>query len=94
MSDIESRIRIKKESRKRINKIKFGDEVTNICAGENNPMKHCYFVRKIRKGVVQCTDKNGAFWDIGVDVIYQGHLSVDKCKELFDPVWEEEYGNK
>lgn len=86
------KIEIKKEAKKRTHNLKFGDAVTNICAGENNPMRHCYYVRN-KKDTVECTDKNGHFWDIYNKVIYPGHLNERECKKLFAPIWNATYGN-
>jgi hypothetical protein len=90
-----NRVDIYKASTARCRKMSFGDPITNICAGENNPLRWCYFVklstvRKVR--YVQCTDKMGKFWDVGMEVIHPGHIFYDKCTELFEPVWESQYG--
>jgi hypothetical protein len=93
MGDIQKRIEIKKATRKRVKHIGFGDKITNVCAGKNNPMRHCYFVRyKSTSHIVECTDKKGNFGDYGADVIYQGHLSYGESKELYNPVWEALFG--
>lgn len=76
---------------KRVNKIEFGDPITNICAGEKNPIRHGYFVKSNRRYVTS-TDKKGRFSDIGIEVIYPGHLDIDECKRLFAPVWESKFG--
>ncbi len=92
MSNIQDGLSLSKESKKRIKLMQFGDPVTNICAGDKNPMLHCYFVG--RKGCnARCTDKKGSFWDIDMNVIYPGHLNENKRDELFDPVWQAEFGN-
>jgi len=92
MSDIDARIKLRDESIKRMKQINFGDPVTNICAGERNPMVHCYFVRyKAATKVAQCTDKSNKFWDIDIKVIYPGHLDKSARQELFQPVWDSEY---
>lgn len=94
------------ESIARIKKLKFGDVVTNICAGEKNPYRHCQFVkykvtsRKNSYGIVHksryatCTTGNGKFGDFEIDVIYPGTLDEDECKRLWEPVWEAKYGRK
>lgn len=99
-----SRLEIHNESMKRVSAIKFGEEITNICAGESNPQLHSYFVEiKIkshknkssithRQYFAKCTDRKGKFWLTNIKVIYPGNLSREKCKELFAPVWESEYG--
>ncbi len=93
MPNMQKIIEIKGASQKRIRAISFGDKITNVCAGENNPMRHCYFVRyKAGPHVVECTDKGGKFGDYGADVIYAGHLPYSESSELFKPVWEAEYG--
>lgn len=93
------------EDKARIKEIQFGDPVTNICAGHPS-MRHCWFVEykvktyRSKFGIshndyyARCTDKKGKFWDIGIEVIYPGHLDEEKCSELFRPVWEEKYGVK
>ena len=82
------KLKIKEESIRRTLKIRFGDEVTNICAGGSNPMKHCYFVEN-KKNDCRCTDRKGKFWDICRTVIYPGHLSEKKRSELYYPDSEE-----
>jgi len=82
---------IHKASKVRVKQIKFGEPVTNICAGEGNPMRHCYFVEYIRNNgqhLAKCTDKKGKFWGIDFNAIHKLHLSADKCKELWEPVWQ------
>ena len=99
-----SRQDIRTAAKERISNIKFGEPVTNICAGENNPMRHSYFVEykikshKNRFGIihndhlVRITNGNKKFWDIDINVIYPGHLSKDECKKLFEPIWQAEFG--
>jgi hypothetical protein len=92
-----SRVEINKEATKRCRKMSFGDPITNICAGDKNPQRWCYFVRLQtinHSRCVVCTDKEGTFWDIGMEVIHPGHIFYDKCTELFEPVWESQYGAK
>jgi hypothetical protein len=84
--------------------LKAGDPVTNICAGDNNPCLHSRFVAyvvksyKNRYGVVhrdhwaKCKDKNGHISNTGIDVIYPGHLDAETRAKLFQPVWQERYG--
>jgi hypothetical protein len=94
MGNIEKRWAIKDEARKRVRLLKFGDEVTNICAGEQNPSRVAYFVRLKNKGSeVECTDKKGSFWLTECSVIYPGNLDKAKCAELFQPVWDAEFGS-
>jgi len=104
--NLEERVRILEESKKRMKTISFGDPVTNICAGDGNPTKHSYFVaykinsRKNSYGInhkeylARCTDKKGKFWETGIDVIYPGHLSAGECEKLWTPVWEAKYGGR
>ena len=91
---LEKKLQIRNESKKRIGKIKFGDVVTNICAGDRNPMRISYFVRyKRREHLVEVTDRNGKFSQFDADVIYPGELPIKESKDLFDPVWENRYGS-
>ncbi|MDQ0068321.1 hypothetical protein J2W34_000095 [Variovorax boronicumulans] len=90
----------------RMRTLSLGDPVTNVCAGENNPSLHAFFVayqvksRKNRYGLVhkshwaKCTDKKGKFWDTDINVVYPGHLDAPIRSELFAPVWESLYGAK
>lgn len=85
------KIEMMRSARERVSKLLFGDPVTNICAGENNPMKRSFFVSASRVHV-QCTDKNGKFWHTGIEVVFPGHLSDEKCEELFAPIHNIIYG--
>jgi hypothetical protein len=87
--ELEARKAIKEAARERVRKINFGDCVTNVCAGEFG--RHLFFVEH-KGATVRCTNKKGWFADIGIEVIYPGHLAEDKCKELFEPVWQAECG--
>jgi len=83
-----------------------GDPVTNICAGENNPHLHSFFVSyfvkvyknkagiKHRSHWAKCVDKKGKSGNFGIDVIYAGHLDFETRNKLFSPVWESRYGKK
>lgn len=83
--------KIKHEADLRVKLLLFGDKITNICAGDNNPHRQAYFV-KLKKDDVNCTDGRGHFWDTRKEVIFKGHnISVEKCKELFKPVWIAQY---
>ena len=90
MSNIKAMKEIREASKKRMRLIIFGDLVTNICAGDNNPNKFGYFIR-CRNGLAQCTDKKGNFWNTDITVIYPGHVGKNDCKTLFAPVWSAEY---
>lgn len=69
----------------------FGDPVTNVCAGEQNPLRHAYFVR--RKGqYIELTDRKGKFWDMDPEVIFPGHLDSDECARRWAPIWEKRFG--
>lgn len=96
------RIAINEAANERISKIKPGDKITNVCAGKENQRRHAYFVKKVAKtksicGVphtewfIECTDKKGNFWKTDFQVIFSGHLNFEKCKELFEPIWEAHY---
>lgn len=90
----------------RMQALSLGDPVTNVCAGENNPGLHAFFVayqvksHKNRYGLVhkshwaKCTDKKGKFWDTDINVVHPGHLDATIRAELFAPVWESLYGAK
>jgi hypothetical protein len=93
MGDFEARCRIKKEAIKRVVRLRFGQPVTNVCAGDRNPMRHSYFV-KVDGNYVEVTDKDGAFSTFGVEVIYPGHLSIEKADELYKPFWEAQFGSR
>jgi hypothetical protein len=91
------------QAKKRVNKLEFGDPVTNVCAGHPE-RKHAYFCQLVTKsrtnraGVThrqyyaKCTNRKGAFFDVGIEVIFAGHLPDDECKELFAPIWGAMYG--
>lgn len=91
MADLNARIAIRQEAKKRVSKLEFGDAITNICAGRDNPHRHSYFVQR-KKDSVKCTDKKGRFWETAIDVIYSGHLEYGTCEALFEPVWQANYG--
>ncbi|MDQ0035048.1 hypothetical protein J2W30_002813 [Variovorax boronicumulans] len=90
----------------RMRALSFGDPVTNVCAGENNPGLHAFFVayevKSHKNGYglthkshwAKCTDKKGKFWNTDIDVVYPGHLDAATRSELFSPVWESLYGTK
>lgn len=80
-----------KQARDRVKAISFGDPITNVCAGDKNPTKRAFFVSASR-GEVECTDKNGKFWDVCIEVIYPGHLPDDECDRIFAPIHEAIYG--
>tara|TARA_R110002049_G_scaffold108260_2_gene256460 strand:+ start:61 stop:378 length:318 start_codon:yes stop_codon:yes gene_type:complete len=105
MGNIEARIDIRSAAKKRIKSISFGQPVTNVCAGESNPRKWAYFCEYVIKtrsnkfGVshsehfAKLTDGKGKFWNTDIDVIYPGHIFDDKCRELFEPIWQANYGS-
>jgi hypothetical protein len=94
------------ESKKRVMSMTIGEPVTNICAGEGNPIFHSYFVELITKtrrnkyGIdhseytARCTNKKNKFWNIDIKVIYPGHLTREVASKLFDPIWDMEHGKK
>jgi len=100
---INERLAVLNSAKERIKKIEFGDPVTNVCAGENNPRRHAYFCKyfikshKNKYGIIhndyhaKCTDKKGNFWNAGIETIFSGHLDSEQCKELFSPIWEAHY---
>lgn len=73
---------------------RFADPVTNVCAGPNNPHRLGYFVRYARGGLIEMTDKAGAFWSADAEVIFAGHLEYSECERLFQPIWEKRFGPK
>ncbi|HAD32182.1 MAG TPA: hypothetical protein DCE77_11455 [Methylophaga sp.] len=88
-------LEIKKIAKGRMKGISFGDPVTNVCAGELNPLRHCFFVDyKDRKHIAVCTDGKGKFADFDANVIYGGHLSYDESVRIFKPIWKAQYGRK
>ena len=105
MGDMKARLEILEGAKERMRAMNFGDPVTNVCAGEGNPRRCGYFVefcvksRRNKFGVVhreyhaRCTDKKGKFWNAGIETLYGGHLDADRSKELFDPIWEAQYGS-
>ena len=99
-----NKLSIKRSALERMKTLQFGDEITDVSAGEGNPRRHAYFckhVEDITKNLfatdfgishqVMCTDKKGNFWNTGVEVIFKGHLDYEKCKELVNPIWEAYY---
>lgn len=78
----------------RMQALKPGDPVTNICAGDENPHRHatficCEIVRCENKyGIAmtshfaQCSDGKRT-WRTGIEVIYPGHLDMPTCEALF-----------
>lgn len=92
MSDHEARTRIKLESLERVRKLAFGEPVTNVCAGDGNPLRHGYFVR-VLAAQVEVTDKCGTFSKFGCEVIYPGHLTLDEAAKLYEPFWQAQFGS-
>lgn len=94
MGNLAARAAIKADSKKRVKKLYFGNKITNICAGDKNPMRLGFFVRyKSHNHLAEITDGCGKFGDYDADVIYPGHIEPDECKKLFEPVWEARFGN-
>jgi len=105
-NNMQARLEIRNASKARVRAIGFGDPVTNICAGDKNPMLYCYFVEYVvrsrkngygithRDYLAKCTDRKGKFWLIDIDMIYPGHLGEESRKELFEPVWQANHGGK
>jgi hypothetical protein len=91
MGDLVARQAIKTEARKRVAAMAFGEPATNICAGSGNPMRHCWFVQ-LKGDFACCTDRKGKFFDIGIEVVYPGHLTADERERLFAPVWASQFG--
>jgi len=71
--------------------MKFGDEITNVCAGDKNPRRHSYYVCASKRNV-KCTNKEGEFWETSKEVIFAGHLSYEECEKLYEPIWQQQYG--
>lgn len=83
---------------------KFGDPITNVCAGPDNPRRHAFFVEmkyhlhKNKYGVThttrwaRCTNGAGEFWNTDPKVIFPGHLSYEESERLYKPIWEAEHG--
>lgn len=102
--NISERKRLNDAAIERVKAIQFGEPVTNICAGECNPLRHGYFVQMktthhkngfgitSSERLARCTDRKGKFWDTGIDVIYPGHLPHAECAALFAPVHAAMYG--
>ena len=100
---IDARLEIRAESKIRMSKLKKGDQVTNICAGDKNPRRLSCFVsyieksRKNKYGVImtehhaKCQNSTGESWLTDIDVIYPGSLSMEECEKLFSPVWNAIY---
>jgi len=104
MGDLQARADIRSASKVRVKAMDFGEPVTNVCAGDGNPRRFSYFVeynvKSHKRGGIKhneyyanCTDRKGNFWNADIDVIYSGHLDADKCKELFEPVWQSQFGS-
>lgn len=95
---------IKDSAAKRVSGIKFGETVTNVCAGESNPRRVGLFVKKVIKTnknrfgvtsidlVVRVTDGKGKFWDVGSEVIFPGEIPYEECVRIFSPIWDAMHG--
>ena len=99
---IDKRIEVREAAKLRISELRKGDEVTNVCAGENNPTRHAKFVshvtkRRKNKYDVEHTEHfakltgDGRTWQVGIDVVFKGRLNNEQCQELFHPIWEAYY---
>ncbi len=75
--------------------MKFGDPIVNTCAGEKNPRKYGYFVRRVYHSgrmnpgkYIECTDKKGNFWQIVAQYIEpaQTRLHESDCALCDDPL--------
>jgi hypothetical protein len=103
---MKDRLDILNAAKARMKALEFGDPVTNVCAGENNPRKHAYFVQFVTKSSTnkwgiehkeyhaKCTDKKGNFWNAGIETLYPGTLDEKTCNELFAPIWEAHHGKR
>jgi hypothetical protein len=88
----------------RISLIPIGSPVTNICTSESSPLHHMKFAGikttsyknkydvRHTSNWAKCKAADGRLHSFEMDVIYEGHLSVDKCKELWEPVWQRKFG--
>jgi hypothetical protein len=95
---MKDRATILNEAKERMNNLGFGEPVTNICAGDESPNKHGFFVEFVTKtyknkwGVshndywAKITDRKGKFWNAGIEVIYPGTLTSDECLSLWKPI--------
>ena len=91
---IKKRREIKAQAKRRARRMYFGQPVTNVCAGKENPMRHCYFVRyKPHRHEVEVTDRKGKFAWIDANVIFASHLHDYEAQEFFSPIWEAYFGN-
>ncbi len=102
MSNLEQRLFILEESKKRMETLTQGDQVSNICAGDLG--RYLTFIdyvikkKKNRYGIThreysaKCRFSNGRTGLFGIEVIHKGNLSKEKCQELFEPVWQATYG--
>lgn len=103
-STLQPKLDLLNKSKERVKAMKFGDPVTNVCAGDRNPRRHSYFVEykvkshKNRFGVIhkyysaRCTDGKGKFWNGGLEVTFPGHLSYEESKEIYAPIHAIEFG--
>jgi len=91
MGDFEERVKQWEAAKVRMKALKFGDPVTNICAGEKNPTRLSFYVSHTNKWA-RCTDKKGKFWETGIEVIHPGHLDTETSAALFAPVWQARFG--
>ncbi len=84
--------------------ISIGSPVTNICTSESSPLHHMKFAGikttsyknkydvRHTSNFAKCQSKDRKMHSFGLEVIYEGHLDADRCKELWEPVWQCLYG--
>lgn len=100
--NIDKRIEVREAAKQRVAELRKGDLVTNVCAGEDNPIRHAKFVsyvtkRRKNKYGVEHTEHfarltgHGRTWQVCIDVVFKGHLNKEQCQELFNPIWEAYY---
>ncbi len=102
MKKLEQRVAILEESKDRMKALTKGAHVSNICAGDLG--RHLIFIdyviksKKNRYGITQkahlakCRTSSGETRVFDINIIHSGKLSGEKCSELFEPVWQAQYG--
>ena len=98
MDKLSQRKNMMDEAKKRVKSINFGDPITNICAGDTNPTRLSYFVEFVtdsyrnKYGIThnnyyaKCTNGKGKFWNVGIEVIYPGHIDYKTASKMFMPI--------